>query len=68
MVAPMMRGRAQPTNTQVVVPIAFEGEAYLLDIALMASAEGRDLRKPLGSLLECEFDIRRALDRLFTGF
>lgn len=68
MVAPMMRGQARATNTQVVVPVTFEGETYLLDVALMASIEGRDLRKPVGSVLELEFDIRRAIDRLFTGF
>jgi toxin CcdB len=68
MVAPMIRGQAGATNTQVVVPIAFGGETYLLDVALMASIEGRNLRKSVGSVLDREFDIRRALDRLFPGF
>jgi toxin CcdB len=68
MVAPMIRGQAQATPTQVAVPLIFDGETYLLDLALMASLERGDLHQPVGSLLETEYDIRRALDRLFTGF
>ncbi|MBW8304360.1 MAG: CcdB family protein [Brevundimonas sp.] len=68
MVAPMIRGQAQATATQVAVPTIFDGESYLLDLALMASLERRHLQKAVGSLLDSEYDIRRALDRLFTGF
>lgn len=68
MVAPMIRGQALATSTQVVVPVVFDDETYVLDLALMASLERRDLRSPVGSLLDMEYDIRRALDRLFTGF
>lgn len=68
MVAPMMRGQARATNTQVVVPITFDGESYLLDVASMTGLELRELRSPVGSIRGREDDIRRALDRLFTGF
>lgn len=68
MVAPLLRATAQPTATQVTVPVKIDGDRHLLDVSLMANIERRSLGRPRGSLLEFEYDIRRALDRLFTGF
>jgi toxin CcdB len=68
MVAPLLRASAKPTPTQVAVPVAIDGDAHLLDVSLMANIERRSLGRPRGSLLAYEFDIRRALERLFTGF
>ena len=67
-VAPMLKGRVASTPSQVAVPVVFDGTDYLLDVSLLANVDRGDLRRPAGSLLSYEDDIRRALDRLFTGF
>ena len=68
MVAPLLRAKGKITATQVAVPVEFEGENYLLDVSLMANIERTAVGRPRGNLLDSEYDIRRALDRLFTGF
>jgi hypothetical protein len=50
------------------VPVTFNGLAYVLDVTLLANIDRAALRRRVGSLIDQEFDIRRALDRLFTGF
>jgi len=66
-VAPVLAGRSMPLN-------AFEiriehGEVTLLvSITSMTAIRQRDLRRRVGSVAAYEDDIRRALDRLFTGF
>ncbi len=67
-VAPLLRTTLIATESQVAVPVSVDGEDYAPDLALMANIEMRDLGPVVGSLLDHEFDIRRALDRLFTGF
>lgn len=67
-VAPLLRAAVATTESQVAVPVVIEGTGYVLDLALLANIETRDLGAVVGSLAEHEFDIRRALDRLFTGF
>lgn len=71
-VAPLLFGTARhtpsPTPSQVAVPVSFNGVTYLLDIGFIANIERQRLRSVKGSLAEHEDDIRRALDRLFTGF
>lgn len=66
-VAPVLVGRSTPLN-------AFEiqvehGDAMLLvSITGMTAIRQRDLRRRAGSAQTYEDDIRRAVDRLFTGF
>lgn len=67
-VAPLLLATGTPTQSQAAVPITFHDVDYVLDTSLLANIERTPLRRPVGSLLEYEFDIRRALDRLFTGF
>ena len=67
-VAPLLRADMAATNSQVTVPVSVDDENYALDLALMANIETRHLGAVVGNLLDHEFDIRRALDRLFTGF
>ncbi len=67
-VAPLLRTTVTATESQVAVPVSVDGEDYALDLALMANIETRDLGAVVGNLIDHEFDIRRALDRLFTGF
>ena len=40
----------------------------VLNVALIANIESRMLRQSLGSLAGYELEIRRAIDRLLTGF
>lgn len=67
-VAPLILATASRTSSQAVVPVSFDGVIYLLDTSLMASIERQHLRRAKTSLAAYEDDIRRALDRLFTGF
>ena len=67
-VAPLVRGSAERTESQTSVPVEVKGEYFLLDIAFMANMPLRALGSTVTSLLPHEDDIRRALDRLFTGF
>lgn len=67
-VAPLLRATVATTESQVAVPVAIEGIDYVLDLALLANIETRDVGAVVGSLIDHEFEIRRALDRLFTGF
>tara|TARA_R110002051_G_scaffold27194_4_gene65637 strand:+ start:474 stop:680 length:207 start_codon:yes stop_codon:yes gene_type:complete len=67
-VAPLILATAARTSSQAAVPILFNDVNYLLDVTLVANIERKGLRLRVGSLLSHEDDIRRALDRLFTGF
>lgn len=67
-VAPLIRASAVHTASHAAVAIVFDGVDYLLDLGLIANIRQQPLRTPLGSLLAYEDEIRRALDRLFTGF
>lgn len=68
LVAPLIRAAASATPSQAVVPVTIAGQAFLLDMALMANIQRRGLGAAVASLALHEDDIRRAIDRLFTGF
>lgn len=53
-------------DLEVLVDIA--GEPLTLVVSELFSLTATVLRQRAGSLAEREDDIRRALDRLFTGF
>ena len=50
------------------IPVIVEGDPPLVVLTELAGVQGRSLKRKVGSLLAHEDDIRRALDRLFTGF
>ena len=50
------------------IEVEFAGDHLVLVVTELASMAGRNLRQRVGSLVAYEDDIRRALDRLFTGF
>ena len=68
LVAPLVREARGGDFSKVSVPIAFSGEGYYLSLAEMAPFPKADLGPTRGNLIQHEDDIRRALDRLFTGF
>ena len=45
-----------------------DGDPLVIVLTELAGVQGRSLTRRVGSLLAHEDDIRRALDRLFTGF
>lgn len=68
LVAPLLLMPPAATVTRVSVPVRYDGAAYLLMLSELGAVDRRFLGQPLGSLADREDDIRRALDRLFTGF
>lgn len=65
--APVVReGKLQPSDFDVGVMI--DGERYIVSVIGMAAIHSSHLGRPRNSLLAHEDDIRRAIDRLFTGF
>ncbi len=66
-VAPVTRLRLKPAPvTEVAVSI--RGEDLVLIPFDLSGFAARRLNRKVGSLLDHEYDIPRALDRLFTGF
>jgi hypothetical protein len=58
----------RPAFTEVGIPVKFSGEAYTFSEAELSATDVHRLFRPLGSLRDYEYEFRRALDRLFTGF
>jgi hypothetical protein len=65
-VAPML-SRTNKGYTVVGVEVSFNEEPYSISVVELASIATATL-KVIGNLAENDFEIRRALDRLFTGF
>lgn len=66
-VAPVLKGRATPVGA-FEIPLERDGDALLISVTGMTAIRQIDLRRKVGSAIEHEDAIRRALDRLFTGF
>jgi toxin CcdB len=67
-VAPLLRQAERPAYADVSVPIRFADQELVLSLAELATIQRAMLRRSRGTLLEHEDDIRRALERVFTGF
>lgn len=67
MLSPVVRDGKRPLM-QVDVSIEFGAEPLLVALAESAGVPRKGYGPAVGSLLAHEDDIRRALDRLFTGF
>lgn len=66
-VAPVVRsGRLTPNAVDVTVQI--DDQTYVVSVVGLAAVRQSILKRRVGNLMRFEFDIRRALDRLFTGF
>lgn len=66
-VAPVMKGRTTPVGA-FEIPLLRDDEVLLIGITGMTAIRQTDLRRRIGSAAQHEDAIRRALDRLFTGF
>ena len=67
-IAPLMRLEQSARNSKVLVEVEFAGESLIVNAAFLGNIEHRMLGRSRGSLAAYEDEIRRAIDRLFTGF
>ena len=67
-IAPLMRLERPARGSKVFVEVEFGGENLVVNAAFLSNIERRELGRSRGSLAVYEDDIRRAVDRLFTGF
>lgn len=67
LLAPLVND-AERAVSSVDIPIEFRGRKLVLVLAEMAGLPRRGLGPALGSLAEHEDAIRRAIERVFTGF
>ncbi|HXA40078.1 MAG TPA: CcdB family protein [Phenylobacterium sp.] len=67
-VAPLLIDDDRSAYSEASVKIVFGGERYVLSIPELAGIEPSRLGRRSGAVTEYDYEIRRALDRLFTGF
>ncbi|HYC67997.1 CcdB family protein [Brevundimonas sp.] len=68
LVAPLLKMPIEAVLTSVSLRVEFEGDPFVLLLSEMGAIDRRPPTRLAGSLGRYEDDIRRALDRLFTGF
>ena len=66
-VAPLVND-SERTVSSLEVEVELNDLPLVLVITEMAGVEARFLRRRVGNLIPYEDEIRRAIDRLFTGF
>ena len=66
-VAPVLKGRMTAVSG-FEIPLERDGDVLLISVTGMISIRQTDLRRRIGSAADHEDAIRRAIDRLFTGF
>ncbi|ATQ42309.1 CcdB family protein [Caulobacter mirabilis] len=67
-VAPIRRKTHAEGHAEIEVPISVQNEDCAVMVAELAHLPSRMLGRSIDNLSRQEDDIRRALDRLFTGF
>ena len=67
-VAPLLIDDDRSAYSDASVKLAFNGERYGLSVPELAGIEPARMKGCAGNLNEHEDAIRRALDRVFTGF
>jgi hypothetical protein len=65
LVAPLVNDKRA---TSVEIAVTVEGQSFVVALTEMGSVRVASLSGPVGDLRAYEDEIRRALDRLFTGF
>ncbi len=66
-VAPLLADRELNVG-ELEVAVRVSGQPLVLSLTDLGSVERRVLKAPVASLAAQEDEMRRALDRLFTGF
>lgn len=67
-VAPLLRNESAVAYTETSVIVGFQDGEYVILVGELAAIDGRHLERPVGNLAAHEDALRRALDRIFTGF
>ena len=67
-IAPLLRQADRPAYADVSVSLRFADQDLVLSLAELVTVDRAMLRRSRGTLREHEDDIRRALERVFTGF
>lgn len=67
-VAPLFRNDGPVAYTETSVVVEFEEVEYAIIVTELIGIDSRLLQRPIGNLAAHEDAIRRALDRIFTGF
>jgi len=67
-VAPMLIDDGLSAYGLISLEVEFNQGRYIVQLSELAALPPETLRRPVGDLRGYEDDIRRALDRLFTGF
>lgn len=67
-VAPMLRDDGRSAYSAVSVSLTFDRGGYIVSLPELAGVDAAHIRETVGNLGDHEDAIRRALDRLFTGF
>lgn len=67
-VAPMIAQDGRSAFTHTSVEVTFAGQAYIVLVGELTSVDSKVLQRTHGDLRAYEDELRRALDRLFTGF
>lgn len=68
LVAPLLRMAPAAVLTKVSLTVLLDRQAYILMLSELGAISRLTAAVVRGSLTAYEDDIRRALDRLFTGF
>lgn len=68
LVAPMLLESERPAYEGVSLPLQFEGQSLVLSLAELVAIDRRGLIRWRGDLRLHEDQIRRALERVLTGF
>lgn len=66
-VAPLVND-AERAVAELEIEVEVDGERLVVVVSELSSLNRRSLKRRAISLARHEFEIRRALDRLFTGF
>lgn len=67
LLAPLVND-ARRAVSSVDIPVVFQGQKLVAALGEMAGLPKERFGKAVGSLAQYEDELRRALDRLFTGF
>jgi toxin CcdB len=67
-VAPLIDPQLVQADGKIGISVPFDGGNYTLAAALLTHIRRNRLTTAVGTLKSTDYEIRRALDRLFTGF
>ena len=66
--APMLKYGEGIAYSETSLVVRFDDQEFIVSVGELAAIDARGLPGAVGSLASDEERIRRALDRLFTGF